>query len=360
MNEAVKIQSPHDPALDQLCRQLAELSGALQQPDAWPGPQLQLCGRCGVFEWFVPRQWGGQEWNEADLMAGYVRLAAACLTTTFVITQRSGACRRIAASDNEWVKERYLPGLTSGELFATVGISHLTTSRRHLARPVLRAQQTSDGFVLEGFSPWVTGARHADVVVIGATLEDGRQVLLAVPMDLPGITVPPPARLVALNASQTGEVHFDRVRVEGKYLLAGPVQQVMKGGSGAGTGGLQTSALALGLSAAVLEYLEREAAERPDLQRAAVAFRAEWDQLRTQLLQLAAGQSAGTAEQLRTRANSLVLRCSQSALAAAKGTGYLADHPVGRWCCEALFFLVWSCPHPVMAANLCELAGIAD
>ena len=44
------------------------------------------------------------------------------------------------------------------------------------------------------------------------------------------------------------------------------------------------------------------------------------------------------------RANSLVLRASQAALAAAEGTGYVVGHPAGRWCREALFFLVWSCP----------------
>ena len=51
---------------------------------------------------------------------------------------------------------------------------------------------------------------------------------------------------------------------------------------------------------------------------------------------------------------------TQAALAAAKGTGYVVGHSAGRWCCEALFFLVWSCPQPVMAAQLCELAGISD
>jgi hypothetical protein len=45
-------------------------------------------------------------------------------------------------------------------------------------------------------------------------------------------------------------------------------------------------------------------------------------------------------------------------LVAAKGTGYVVGHPAGRWCREALFFLVWSCPQPVSAANLCELAGL--
>ena len=65
-----------------------------------------------------------------------------------------------------------------------------------------------------------------------------------------------------------------------------------------------------------------------------------------------------TNDELRARANSLVLRATQAALAAAKGTGYVVGHPAGRWCREALFFLVWSCPQGVLNANLCELAGV--
>jgi alkylation response protein AidB-like acyl-CoA dehydrogenase len=67
-----------------------------------------------------------------------------------------------------------------------------------------------------------------------------------------------------------------------------------------------------------------------------------------------------TGNELRQRANSLALRASQAALAAAKGAGYVAGHPAGRLCREALFFLVWSCPQPVLQANLCELAGIVS
>jgi len=70
------------------------------------------------------------------------------------------------------------------------------------------------------------------------------------------------------------------------------------------------------------------------------------------------GTPSCTKESLRQRANSLVSRASQAALSAAKGSGYVVGHPAGRWCREALFFLVWSCPQPVAAANLCELAGI--
>jgi hypothetical protein len=54
-----------------------------------------------------------------------------------------------------------------------------------------------------------------------------------------------------------------------------------------------------------------------------------------------------------------VLRASQASLTATKGAGYLASASAGRYCREALFFLVWSCPAPVQNANLCELAGLS-
>jgi hypothetical protein len=132
----------------------------------------------------------------------------------------------------------------------------------------------------------------------------------------------------------------------------------MKQGVGARTGGLQTSTLAVGLADAAIRYLEDETARRGDLVNPAGALRAEQRRLRDDLLAVAEGDNVCTSEELRTRANSHVLRASQAALAAAKGTGYIVGHPAGRWCREALFFLVWSCPQPVLAANLCELAGI--
>jgi alkylation response protein AidB-like acyl-CoA dehydrogenase len=285
-------------------------------------------------------------------------LSAACLTTTFIITQFTSALRRIVDSDNESIKRRLLPSLLDGRHFTTVGISHLTTSRRHLAEPVLRAEEAADGFLLDGFSPWVTGAAHAQSLVVGATLKDRRQVLVFVPTDLPGVTAPPPAQLVGLSASCTGELRCDRVAIGREFLLAGPAENVMAGKVGGKTGGLQTSALAIGLSTAALDFLAREAANRPELRGPHDSLRDELDEVGADLLALSAGDEPCTSETIRARANSLVLRATQAALAAAKGTGYILGHPAGRWCREALFFLVWSCPQPVTAANLCELAGL--
>jgi alkylation response protein AidB-like acyl-CoA dehydrogenase len=334
------------------------LGGELDRTGNWPAQQLRLCGDAGVYSWFVPRHWGGQEWSDADVTRGYLRLSAACLTTTFIITQRTGACLRIVGSNNQQAKERLLPGLVSGDAFATVGISHLSTSRRHLAKPVLEARETPNGYTLSGFSPWVTGAGHAQTIVTGAVLPDGQQILVALPTDLAGVTIPPPAQLVGLSASHTGEVRLDNVKLAREWLLAGPSENVMQSGTGGGTGGLQTSTLAVGLTHAAIEYLTRESAMRPDLAKPAAELKREHAGIEAALLALAGGETVCTNDELRARANSLVLRATQAALAAAKGTGYVVGHPAGRWCREALFFLVWSCPQGVLNTNLCELAGL--
>ena len=369
-----RITSPDDPALDDLCRRLAELAPGLEQPGAWPADQLKLCGEAGVFEWFIEPELGGQGWSEADVLRGYVKLTAACLTTTFVITQRTGAMSRIAATQNEELRNELLPDLIRGRTFATVGISHLTTSRQHLAEPSLRAAERETTIMLDGSSPWVTGAEFAQYVVLGATLGDRRQLLLALPTDMPGVRIERSPELVGLSASRTGPVRCDVIRVPRKWLLAGPAVDVMKQGTGAKTGGLQTSALAIGLSNAAIRFLRDQSSRRENLLQPLEALERERDELFARMLTIAeqgefpsqggTASGPGMAEPtipatVRQRANSLALRASQAALAAAKGAGYVAGHPAGRWCREALFFLVWSCPQPVLQANLCELAGIA-
>ena len=365
MGAAGVITSPEDAALAELCERLRALAESLDASGDWPAEQLRLCGEYGVYQWFTEPQWGGQKWNQESILRGYLALSSADLTTTFVLTQRDGACRRLESSENFELKERLLPALTSGDIFATVGISHLTTSRRHLKRPVLRAERVDGGFVLDGFSPWVTGADHADYIVVGATLMNGEeatdeQILACVPTDIEGASAGAPAQLVGLSASHSGSFNLDKVFVGDEWLVAGPVENVMSSGSGATTGGLGTSTLAMGLTRAAVEFMASEATKRPELNEALEALQQESTEIESDLFAAVRGTPVCSNDLLRQRANSIVLRSAQAALAAAKGSGYVVGHPAGRWCREALFFLVWSCPQPVLAANLCELAGILD
>jgi alkylation response protein AidB-like acyl-CoA dehydrogenase len=359
-----------DDAADELgalCALLEELSPTLNDVDDWPAHQFGLMAREGLLAWGLPPEYGGRDKTEREMLEAYQRLAAACLTTTFILTQRNAACQRLAASENDELKAKLLPDLCAGRSFATVGISHMTTSRQHLAKAAVTAAATGSGFILDGAVPWVTGALAAEHIVTGGTLADGRQVLMAVPVELSGLSIQAPLKLLALSASQTATVRLAQVDVPRSQLLAGPVEHVMKQGGGA-TGSLTTSALAIGMTAGVLTRFAIEAQRRPDLQPIREALENERADAAAALYAAAGAPAASiapspasksqrpTSESVRQQANSLVLRAAQAYLAASKGAGFVAGHPAERAVREAMFFLVWSCPQPVVAAALREFA----
>jgi hypothetical protein len=113
-----------------------------------------------------------------------------------------------------------------------------------------------------------------------------------------------------------------------------------------------------GTARAAVDYLRNETQRRPDLERIVAGLDDEWRAIDADMAALAEGETPTTPDEVRRRANGIALRAAQAALAAAKGSGYVVGHPAGRWCREALFFLVWSCPAPVTSATLCELARV--
>ena len=325
---------------------------------AWPRDQIAAMTDCGVMTWDVPTDHGGLDLDPVDQIEGLRLLASACLVSTFILTQRSAAVRRIATSENESAKQSLLPRLLSGDIFATVGISHLTTSGRHLKAPLVAVEPADDGFLLTGTVPWATSATRADYLVTGGTLPDGREILACLPTDRSGMEVQSPVQLMGLNASQTGAVVLRKVRVDATDLLHGPVMGVMSQGTGGGAGSIGTSALALGATAGTLRRFAEETIRRPELCEFVDPLQADCDNLTEELHLATLGtHPAGDAavELLRQRANSLVLRSAQAWLAATKGAGYVSGHSAERAVRESMFFLVWSCPQPVLEGNLRQL-----
>ena len=353
------------PQFDRLLQELSADAVRTDRSGEWPAAQFESLARAGVLGWVIPRRYGGGELSGEALVYGYERLAEACLTTAFILTQRNGGCQRIAGCDQESLKEELLPQLARGEIFATVGISHLTTSRQHTGRPAVVANATDDAIRLNGLIPWVTGAAAADYVVTGGTCEDGRQILVALPTDRPGIHVQPPADLLALNGSQTASIDIQNVELDRRFLLAGPVEGVMQQGQGGGTGSVATSSLAVGLCVRTVAILSAEAQSRGDLKAAVEQFTAELAELRRDLYAAARGECTEQTPHLsngsiRRRSNSLALRTTQALMAASKGAGFVAGHPAERSVRESMFFLVWSCPQPLMEAALREFACLSD
>lgn len=285
----------------------------------------------------------------------YVALAYGCLTSAFIMTQRHAAIRRIETSDHPRVGA-WLHEIRSGGAFATVGISHLTTSRQHLTIPPVTLRWEGDRGSLRGSIPWVTGGAYAKYLVAGAVDEASPEKQYLIMLELPstGVRPGPGMPLVALTNSCTDVVDLDQAWVDRKDVLHGPHENVMAASNTGGAGGFQTSALAIGLAARAIEYLEHESRNRPSLRDHAANLERQWTGLYETLI---SGKPDLDPVQLRKGANDLALHSTHAALSAAKGAGFVDGHPVGRWCREALFFLVWSCPQSVSDAHLCTFSG---
>lgn len=341
--------SPSPVAPDILARLFGDLEARAPRTAAagpWASGSFATLADCGVLAGFVPVADGGTGAGEEAILELLAGIAERCLTTALALTQWAAGCRIIAGGDAA-VRAAWLPGLACGRITTTVGIAQLSTSRRHLGAPALVARETPAGWRLTGLCPWVTGADSSDAIVTGAACADGRQLFFIVPRSAPGLTVHPPLELLALSGSRTSAVTLADVAPAAVIEPAA--------GGGPRTGGLATTALALGSTRAALALLAAEAVAREPLRPVAAALAAEADDLAAGLGAAAADASLDR-DALRAQANGLVMRVAQAALTATKGAGFVVGHPAERLVREACFFLVWSCPQTVAGITLCELS----
>ena len=123
----------------------------------------------------------------------------------------------IYAYGTERQRERFLPGLASGELVGCFGL----TEPDHGSDPagmVTRAVSDGDGYVLNGAKMWITNSPIADLAVVWAKL-DGVIRGFLVERSMEGFSTPAIEGKMSLRASVTGEIVLDDVRVPGENLL---------------------------------------------------------------------------------------------------------------------------------------------
>ena len=321
----------------------------------WPAESWSALNDAGALRWSIPQTYGGLAKNTIDLLSGMEEIGSCCLTSAFILSQREAAIRQISKGPDE-LKSKYLPRLAAGEIYATVGLSQLTTSRQHLGPSLLATPINNGGFQLDGEIPWVTGADHAEVVVAGATLADSKQVLIAIPADRLRGCIDPPLALASLVSSRTSLIHCKNIQVDPDAVIVQPTESVL---GKVGGGGLETSSLAVGLASAAAEFLKSESAKRPELTTIFDRFDEAIRNCRRRLQELALGTASPEMTlALRADCTRLALRASQAALMIAKGNGFVVPHPAQRWSHQAMFFLVWSCPRPVAEGVLADLVDL--
>ena len=134
--------------------------------------------------------------------------------------QSSLVMHPIHAFGTEAQREKFLPGLASGELVGCFGL----TEPDHGSDPgsmITRARAAPGGYKLSGAKMWITNAPIADVAVVWAKTDDGviRGFVLERGMD--GFETPKIEGKFSLRASVTGSIMMDDVFVPEANLLPG-------------------------------------------------------------------------------------------------------------------------------------------
>lgn len=342
---------------------LTALRDALRRHDdasdevSWPEASMRLLRESGRFGTVIAKAHGGSDAAPLDQLRSYQAIGAGSVTVALILTQHDAACELLGDCDSNAMSADVLTRCAGGEALGTVGISQLTTSRRH-GTAALRATPDGDGFVLNGVMPWVTSASKADFVVTGAVLDDGQQVLGCLPTNTPGMTAGEPMNLMSLRASWTSEVRCEQVRLTRDMLMRGPAEKVLA--LRAPVKPLKVSSVGLGLATALLDDVREMSANldgADELLRATVV--PVYESVRDRIFAVADKLNDPTAEipsgEIRADVNALIVRLSATLMTLAKGTGYLAHHPTQRLVRESMFFLVWSAPDPVRIASLRRL-----
>jgi alkylation response protein AidB-like acyl-CoA dehydrogenase len=365
-----------DAAILTAARCIAEnvLRPAAQDSDRMPLPNranLAALGEAGLLGLTLPEQWGGLNASPAVQWEYTQILAEACGVTTFVQAQHHGPSRMIANSGNDALKQATLPDLATGRTMCGISFAHL----RRPGPSVLTAEETPDGYRLNGTAPWVTGWGVISQVVFGASLPNERFVYVWSPLrredfrtlftdlhDGGSLSASEPLALCAMNASGTVEITLRDWFIPRDHALSFSDRETLRRNDRNGV--LNAASMSMGCAAAGVRLLTETADKRdlPAVRKAAESFAREWSDLRAQATEwnTRTGEPEFFENAVRLRAAIITfgIRAAQAAVASASGAANSLNHPAQRLLREAMFYSVQAQTSDVMAATLERLMQV--
>jgi len=118
---------------------------------------------------------------------------------------------------SEEQKERWLPGMTTGEIIGCFGLTEPDQGSDPSGMRT-SAKQDGDDWILSGTKMWITNGSLAHVAIVWAQTDEGIRGFL-VPTDTDGFSTSDIERKLSLRASVTSELVLDDVRVPGDAVL---------------------------------------------------------------------------------------------------------------------------------------------
>jgi alkylation response protein AidB-like acyl-CoA dehydrogenase len=193
--------------------ELGAAAASLDESGAFAGRHLPGLAALGVMGLNLPERWGGAGISPVALFLAVEALAAACASTTSMVTAHYLATDAILIGGDDPIRQRYLPAAARGE---TLGAFALTEPRAGSAPADMttRAEAVGAGrYRLSGAKHFISNAGQADFIVVFAVTDAslGARGISAFVVDkgAPGIVIGPPEPTMGLKGGHIFEVAFD-------------------------------------------------------------------------------------------------------------------------------------------------------
>jgi alkylation response protein AidB-like acyl-CoA dehydrogenase len=349
---------PSDDARDliALTRDVADklldpIVDAHEKSETYPDGVFAQLGAAGLLSLSQPEEWGGAGQPFEVYLQVLEEIAARWAAVAVAVSVHSLSSHPLLTFGTDEQKQRWLPGMLSGE---QIGAYSLSEPQAGSDAAALRCVATADGdgYVVNGSKSWITHGGVADFYTLFARTGEGSKGIscFLVPGDLDGLTFGKPEEKMGLSAVPTTSAFYDNARLDADRRIGAEGQGLQIAFSALDSGRLGIAAVATGIAQAALDEAQRYANERTtfgrkiidhqglgfllaDMAAAVVSARATYlDAARRRDLGMPYSTEASVAKLVATDA---AMKVTTDAVQVFGGAGYTRDYRVERYMREA-------------------------
>lgn len=322
-----------------------------ERNETYPEGVFGQLGSAGLLSLPQPEEWGGGGQPYEVYLQVLEEIAARWAAVAVAVSVHSLSSHPLLAFGSDEQKQRWLPGMLSGD---QIGAYSLSEPQAGSDAAALRCAAKRDGeaFVLNGSKAWITHGGLADFYTLFARTGEGSKGIscFLVPGDLPGLSFGKPEEKMGLHAVPTTSAFYDNARIDADRLIGAEGQGLSIAFSALDSGRLGIAAVAVGIAQAALDEAVRYAHERTtfgrkiidhqglgfllaDMAAAVVSARATYlDAARRRDAGLPYSAQASVAKLVATDA---AMKVTTDAVQVLGGVGYTRDFRVERYMREA-------------------------
>ncbi|TAL33357.1 acyl-CoA dehydrogenase family protein [Phenylobacterium sp.] len=340
---------------------LRPLEAQVAENDAMPDDVVEEMKALGLFGLSIPESYGGLDLSMEDECLVVVELGrtSPAFRSTFGTNVGIGS-QALVMFGAEAQKEKYLPGIASGEIITSFALTEPEAGSDSGAVQT-RAVRDGDHYVINGAKRYITNAAKAHLFTVMARTDPnkpggGGVSAFLVESSTPGVTVGKSEKKMGQQGAPVSEVFFDNVRVPAENRIGAEGEGFKVAMQVLDKGRLHISALCVGVAERLIADCVAYMSERKQFGQPLSSFQLLQGMIadcKTEVLaakaltmETARKRDAGqnvTMEAAAAKyfASEMVGRVADKAVQIFGGAGYVADYGIERLYRDVRIFRIY-------------------